>query len=55
MGPRKADAAAGRLLLSTALSHKFLQTIDVDITTAFGGTDEECILVGRHVTLCDTV
>jgi hypothetical protein len=39
------DAEDGHLRTTATLKHKFLQTMDVDITVTFGGTDTERITV----------
>lgn len=45
IGPKRAEAAAGQLKLGTSLKHNYLQKIDVEITTAYAGTDNEPVLV----------
>lgn len=44
-GPKRAAATRGELELQTALKHRFLQQIDVKITTGYAGTDNEPVLV----------
>jgi hypothetical protein len=44
-GASKLAAAAGRLKLQTSLQHKYLQSIDVEVTATFGGSDNEALLV----------
>jgi hypothetical protein len=45
IGSKRAEAAAGKLKLQTSLKHTYLQKIDVEITTAYAGTDNEPLLV----------
>jgi hypothetical protein len=45
IGPKRAEATAGKLKLATSLKHTYLQKIDVEITTSYAGTDNEPVLV----------
>lgn len=40
------------LKLQTALLHKYLQTLEVEVTAAFGGTDSEPVLVSPLNNYC---
>lgn len=51
-GASKAAAAAGTLKLQTALLHKYLQTLEVEVTAGFGGTDSEPVLVSPLNNYC---
>eukprot|EP00775_Hariotina_reticulata_P013181 gene13181-13312_t len=42
------DAEDGRLRTTATLKHKYLQTMDVDITVTFGGTDTERITLYKE-------
>lgn len=41
----EAAATAGTLKLQTAVKHRYLQRIDVEVDTAYAGTDAEPLLV----------
>lgn len=56
VGPKRSAATRGELVLQTGLMHRFLQQINVKLTTGFAGTDNEPVLVSMlqplHVNWC---